>query len=396
MVKFAPNALFQISIAIGILSSATFFQIENSSLLNATFAILFIIIVLVTKSKNNEIRVAYKETILGATLLVLICVGLLFNRADLDKIISAIFLSAKLILFYAFCKLMVVNNFDYHKATANFVFYSAIVSTVVFLLIYIFELKMLPEIEIGKLKTFGYITGAYGNDITSLAGMYRNSGYFYEPGVFAVVLSYSLIYYLFIKKSLPKSILLTLIIMSTLSFSGLAILFLAWSIFLLKGRKFSGIALFLLIVVAFAYSLSSLDYLEKMTTTSYELRSSDVGLSLGLYSEKPLFGWGLLNDSEFMRANYSGFNIERGSSNAWMSLLYQGGTFLFVIVSVLCFRAALAYPDWPTNLATLSWLLISLMSQNLLFSYFIFTFIVFNNISPNLKFRVKSECTHQV
>lgn len=339
----------------------------------------------IVELRKNRIKLTLNEVIIGAGFAFLACTGILSNEIKTSDSIATALLILKIFAFFIFCKFAATRNFNINHATSSFIYYSALISTTAYIIIYLLKIDILPEIEIEKLKTYGYITGAYGNDIPALANTQRNSGYFYEPGVFSIFLNFALINYLFMQKSMPKSAILTIITISTFSIFGVLVATVSWTIYLIKNNKSSSNLLIAIFATSLIFFVFALDPLEKTETTSYELRSSDVDISIDLYAEKPLFGWGLLNDAKFKELNLTNHLIDRASSNGWLSLLYQGGTFMFTLISILSIRSILPFSNWPARLAMLSWLLFSLLSQNLLFSYFFSTFILFNNLPPAKK-----------
>lgn len=184
----------------------------------------------------------------------------------------------------------------------------------------------------------------HGQDVLWFSGwVARNNSIFWEPGVFQIYIGFALFYQLFINKKIKISHLTILFISmyTTYSTTGfiltLSLLFL-WT---MKGKPknvFSALWRIVILPTMFICGLvvGSNIYEQKVNngTESYDLRQQDLNAGYETFKEKPLVGWGFLNNT-----GYEAKTGEITNSNGFISMLFQLGFlgFLFHCVPVLVF-----------------------------------------------------------
>ena len=381
-----PNAnslLIGLAVSLLVLSSATFLSIRFSAYFNLLLGALAL---LMFASSRHAFGMPLKKGELAflCAFWVASAFGVVFNEMEPALVTEVSLLFVKILFFYLLSLHIVNSKFDFLGYAANFIYWTSLISTSAYVLIYILGVDFLPYVEMGDLRTYGYVVGGYGNDIAAFSGFYRNSGYFYEPGVFAVFLTFALFVYLYDSRSYVRSLVISVVIMTTFSYVGVAIAMGLWALALFFGKKISSkIVGIIFVCVSLLWFLGSSSLLEKGSTTSFELREGDIRTSMELFFAKPIFGWGLLNDSQFRELNLSRYLIGRSSSNGVLSLLYQGGVIGFTLVFWICVRATFFFRKWGPVLAFLLWLFLSLVAQNIVFSNFFIVLIVVANTAKS-------------
>lgn len=372
--------MFSGFVFLSIISSATFLSLNFSLIFNALIVVLFFVLIFFVDRPFSFV-IDRSVVIFMALFFLVLVLGLFGDAADNSVLISSVMmLLMKMIIFFWGAFFLVKNNFNYLKVSSDIIFFLSIVSSVAFFVVFGAGYEFLPQIQVGYLKTYGYVTGAYGNDVASLVGFLRNSGFFYEPGVFAVFLNFIVLCYLFIFGNLFRAIVSTVVIFTTISFSGIAVALLLWFIYLLRKVSVIGVLTVLGLVVLSCFLVSSLSVVDKIETTSYMLRSSDINTALNLFYQHPFLGWGILNDDKFKIAQYMNFGIDRSSSNGWFSILYQCGIFGSALVFVICSRFVFLFERFSVRVAVLLWLFFSIFSQNIILSNFFVFILIARNI----------------
>lgn len=237
--------------------------------------------------------------------------------------------------------------------------------------------------------TVFYLFGMSENPFFGFMG-YRNSGMYWEPGMYMVYLNLVLLYYLFNKTIIRRRRLIVISIcgfsiLTTGSVTGyaLALIILATYSFFAstnnnKYVKLITILGFISVFIALIPTLSSL--LEtKMATdrseSSFTMRMADMFLGFKLFTEKPILGYGIVNDMYSIYTK-SEFSSIRGNSNGLINILINMGLVGFVFYSycVTKFSKRLSY--YLSNKAilflTIIWIVISSLNEPLTMHPFVF------------------------
>ena len=192
----------------------------------------------------------------------------------------------------------------------------------------------------------------YEVQIEELLGnrIFRNTGIFYEGPKYVLLLSFFLMYELYISKkcNLKRSIIFTITAITTMSMTGIYAIMLIWFLYLLcefpansrKGFVFRGLIVLLVVV----FGMQVISYMEdllslKAATASYKTRIDNYQAGFLAWREHPFMGTGYLN-MRTIQSHYSLFRInDIGYSNSVFRLLAQGGIYLATIYIVPIVKA---------------------------------------------------------
>ena len=170
--------------------------------------------------------------------------------------------------------------------------------------------------------------------------LYRMSGMFWEPGMYAIILNLALLYYYLSGDTNKKHLYLLLVnAFFTFSTSGIALTIIIWVYFHINNikniiRKIMVLPIFLGISVwAIAYLLMQKMQLSSMYEKrgSLYLRLDDLVNGFKIFLKKPVFGYGFNNLSEYTVSHLS---MGRGNSNGiliWLISLGIIGWLLYFI-----------------------------------------------------------------
>ena len=198
-------------------------------------------------------------------------------------------------------------NVDLYYICKIFTYY-ALIGYLVFILF-----PQLFNINIGLNKSLYYL---FYVSNSSFLGFQRNTGIFWEPGVYQIIANYFLFYS--IKLRLRGIRLLLPIIAVITSFSTMGIIILMLNIlfyFYVNFKRSSGSVLNLFIIFIILFAFSSI-FIQNTTdkfsdsNTSGLIRQRDIMIGITMIKEKPLFGHGLVS-SEYFSNNSSVFKIEQ-------------------------------------------------------------------------------------
>lgn len=165
---------------------------------------------------------------------------------------------------------------------------------------------------------------------------YRNYGIYWEPGMYQVYLNLLLIYVLFygknilsIKKYVSLIVYIVLVIISTGSITGfLALAIITFFYVIRNNNKYIKIAAYITLPILLVFLIPFFQNLFDVKATndsgSYEKRTIDLVTAYTLFLQKPLLGFGLVNNA------YTSFTADlfedmRGCSNGFSNLLINFG-----------------------------------------------------------------------
>lgn len=171
----------------------------------------------------------------------------------------------------------------------------------------------------------------------------RFTALFTEPGITQIVINLCLFYYLFVKYDKKKLLLLSIMLISTMSVTGYLIyILILFFHFMFYQKKtilwtilfFAFVIFFVLILFIFISIFS-----EKMETVSFLLRQQDIKIAMELILERPIFGWGYVNEDIIKQRMVNSLSkmdlgvftsLERGLSNGLLTIFVNMGVFFFI------------------------------------------------------------------
>lgn len=178
--------------------------------------------------------------------------------------------------------------------------------------------------------------------------LYRAQSIFWEPGVFAVFLSYTLYYELFIKEkpNLLIAIFIYICILTTFSTTGIMVgIGILGCYFLLtkrvsKGIKYLSFSILAPLALVFLITVwNSKKYGDgEQLSGSYSLRMFDLVYGFSILKSNPLFGSGYNNDTIFKELFKKIYGYERGSSNGLITWIITTGIIGSVLILYPFFR----------------------------------------------------------
>lgn len=284
--------------------------------------------------EKNSIRTVVPFTISLVVLLLSIIFSTIQENPD-GVFFNQIALVVKFILFFMVLWLVGEEREKIIAHICSIIYWLSCLSLLLLVMKYVFGTDFLPVFQVGLVKT-SFISTYYGTDI-GLSGVVRNSSIFYEPGLYSAMLAFSFCYFYARNGFSNRCKVLYLSCITTLSPLGFllintVLIFDYWNRSLLL-RVF---------VVASAFSLVWIlteFVLLKAESLSFLYRVEDIKVGLDIFVDNFFFGVGLFND-ETMKAYFNRIHGgARGSSNGFISLLYQTGIFWAALFFIFVSRA---------------------------------------------------------
>lgn len=227
---------------------------------------------------------------------VILAVSYLLNNAGFSPLshivlFSYIFSAAVLVALYRSS----FDNFALDLRLALMFF--AVHAFLGFLLQFIFE----PANHISFLETRDIAMAFFYHKMDSFSFMHRNSGLFWEPGVLQFFMNVLLFLSLFVHKNKPLAFFSVVIIFSTLSTTGFAIMLIQTVYFFylrLNKRSVVLLPVYLAIAALLAW-LAAMNIGDKLENKSSSVRMFDFVVGLEMLKERPIVGVGL-NSEHFV------------------------------------------------------------------------------------------------
>lgn len=235
-----------------------------------------------------------------------------------------------------------------------------------------------------KLESFFYLQH-YGEDSVFGFMGFRNSGIYWEPGMYQIFLNLILLYYLYNTTSLSKNkrlivlALTTFSIITTGSVTGYLLASIIFGVYAFF-NKLSFIYKLLLVlslgaILVYIWPHMYELYEIKMETNSYDVRSNDVEMGWKVFKTNPIFGYGIVND---MYTHYVGSD-RTGNTNGLMNLLINTGIigFLFYSYGITKFAIFLSriFSNKSLFVLIIIWFFMSLMNEPISLLPFVFLII---------------------
>lgn len=315
-----------------ILQSGSVLYLNYNKFISITFIVISIIIIF----KNfNKIQINKKETVFLLIFINLLSISsyyVLLTQGFFNK--GLIIYVLKFTLVFLGLKAIGINRF--FRYLSELILYLSILSFIIFLMILIGLSIPITYGVIGEIPSYFYILRTTGVDFNTNYSLLRNSGLFYEPGLYQVFLNLTLIYYFLLKGNKIISIFILLIIITTLSPVGIFLAFLIISFkYLIFFKKIINVIMLGISILFAVYFI--VPFLElKLTTLSFQLRYYDIKQGLSSLNDNFFWGIGFENHDGFIINSKEEFGLERKNSNGLVNLFVQNGIifglyFLFLL-----------------------------------------------------------------
>lgn len=372
------NQLNKIFLLLIVLSSGGLIS-EDFSFIRYLLLMVFIVLVV-----TNEIKLYKKPMVI----ILVVCVLFIFQSfqqmrfTNIGSVIKYLMIFVMMFC-YAYSKIGEIKKII--GTIYDYIFGFMLIADILFVLIMIgIQLPTIPSV-ISRDTVFFLQT--YTGGMLYGPGWYRNTGIYWEPGMFQVFLNFILILALFNTKSLThrkRMIHLCLIIATiytTGSISGYALCIMIFELYLILFVKNNTVRM-LSTVVSMFLSIMGIPTLvqalqKKMETSSFGVRFTDLELGWNLVKDHLLLGAGLENGI-YEKAYMVEFGIARGNSNGLINLMLACGIIGASIYLLLFVKFSLhlqrEYDEHMAMLLVL-WGVVSLVSEPITFMPILLLFL---------------------
>ncbi len=241
-----------------------------------------------------------------------ICVGVLavVGVSTLMNGIDRIVINDLFIMLIRFFSLiMIMSNVDrdcFKKVYINTIYIIALISIPCFFWVVLVPSATLPftisDIDSGFYGTFYYTLGTIKNGVFR-----RNSGIFWEPGLFQIYLNYALALLIVdkensVKRPMVKFVVMSIAVLTTMSTMGYICyaIIITMAVFARNSGKRRKLIIFALISLVLLLLVENSTHLieDKLLNRgqSFGTRYDDTLITLMMLKEKPLLGWGPVSD----------------------------------------------------------------------------------------------------
>lgn len=372
------NTLNRIFLLLIVLSSGGLISVDFSFV---RYLLLMVFVVLVA---TNEIKL-YKKPLV----IILVICGLFIFQSFLQMRFSNIGNVIKYLMIFVMMVCYAYSKIGETKKIIgtiyDYIFGFMIISDILFVLIMIgIQLPTIPSV-ISRDTVFFLQT--YTGGMLYGAGWYRNTGIYWEPGMFQVFLNFILILTLFNIKSLTRRkrmihlCLIIVTIYTTGSISGYALCIMIFALYLIlfvknnTVRVLSTIASMFLGIIGTPTLVQAMQ--KKMETGSFGVRFTDLELGWNLVKNHLLLGAGLENGI-YENAYMVEFGTVRGNSNGLIILLLACGIIGASIYLLLFVKFSLHLQreyDERMAMSLVAWGVVSLMSEPITFMAIMILFL---------------------
>ncbi len=236
------------------------------------------------------------------------------------------------------------KNIEILKKLVNVIVILAIISLLFYTFISVFNVfDMTNTVEIHwekEIKIKSFLNIYFETQVFNGFGLniQRNTGIFTEAPMYSLILCISLAIEKFILKRNNKilELILILTIITTFSTTGIIVMSLIYILniiikFMEKESINKKIKIFMIIAIVFLLIISVIVFIQRIKTSSGQTRIDDYKASYEAWKESPIIGNGYDND-EIIKSHMSNFRFSNmGLSNSLMTLLAQGGIYLFIL-----------------------------------------------------------------
>ena len=328
------NVILNLWILLLIFQTGSVLYLNYNMYISSTFILMSLVIV-IRKLKNLSFKLKELIYILFYILLLLLSASVTYLETGFisNSLITHLL---KMICIYLVLKIVGWNKFV--DSFSEIILWLMSISFIMFVLVLIGAKLPLTYGVIGETPSYFYLLRTTGVDFNVGFNLIRNSGPFYEPGIYQVLLNFSLLYYYSIKRNNRVSFIILVVILSTLSPIGIAISGIIvsskyWNI--LKNPKYFFYLLFIFFIILY-FMVPFL--INKMSSLSFELRIYDLKSGLSLFLKKPFFGYGFENHNLHIIDSLELFGISRKNSNGLINLILENGIFYSTFYLFLLFK----------------------------------------------------------
>lgn len=256
-------------------------------------------------------------------------------------------------------------------------------------------------IELGSsgyvVNTFNYLF--YYNSKVLISGItiFRNQGFFWEPGVLSVFANIFLFLSLFKFKNRRNIVLASICILTTFSTTGILLMFVQ-IVYSLRKIKITFFKKIFILIIAFSFFLIGIKSLEEkiekgnvVNITSYGVRLYDLYSGFSIAINNPFFGVGINKEAFLIERNKyipDSFNFvnsalgDRATSNDFVKIFFSQGIIVGLYILFLFFNQSIINND---RLFFFIVLMVNLSTEPLLYTPF-FMFILLTSLQNKIKF----------
>ena len=366
-----------------VITSGTDLSLDSSLPL---YCLMFVFLLLIA-TRRIDIRICGKQLIFSIIVFVIWliqCINYYSDMAQLHYVVKYTALLASTLLFSAGTKNKTKECFE---QLIKFIFAFALISSMLFFLVVIGV--NLPTIFTSTHQTLSvfYLEHYSANTVYGLWG-FRNSGIYWEPGMYQIYLNLMLVFFLFNKddlKPIKRHMIvafLVILILTTGSISGYILCSISIAIYALINSN-SVLIKTLIAILSIAVLFILVSYVDTMIYNklnmghSYQYRLNDIIIGIELFKTKPIFGFGIIND-KYAHVFMDSFGILRGNTNGVINILINFGIIglIFYIIQLFKFLKFIAINfSKKMVLPLIAWLLISLNTEPIATHAFVFYLI---------------------
>lgn len=185
-------------------------------------------------------------------------------------------------------------------------------------------------------------------------GQNRNSGPFWEPGMFSLFINLSFVFNYLIGKRFvcKKNIIFAITNMTTFSTSGIIAMALIILGILLIEAKSKYRYLYIPLFLIFSFYIARMDFIQKKIKFQYETATFDDVNRFGAFlvhlriiSDNPILGVGVGANEDFFQKYTSAHALANGMSNVFVIYGIPFGLIYFLLLFIVCRKIVLHYID---------------------------------------------------
>ncbi len=195
-------------------------------------------------------------------------------------------------------------------------------------------------LNLGLINNFNYLSVQWSatQNIKCVNGVYclsqginRNSFFFVEPAMYALMLVLALAIEIIENKSILNKIILSIAILTTNSVTGILIAIFCYSYYFYYNLKKSKLCIIIPFIMMFGLVLGIIIFQNKTASMSYLIRKDDFQACFAAWKSKPFFGVGFMK-TDPIKQYMSYFRLyNQGLSNSLFILAAQGGIYLIIL-----------------------------------------------------------------
>ena len=356
-------------------------QLDYSfSIVSFVMLALFIVLMITKKIVITRTSLFFVMGLAIASLIWVLQTSKYSNSGSIVPIIKYFFIISMPVIY-------ITSPYVDKKESMKFVVKTIIGFSILSNIIYVgILLGVLPITQIKPYcDTFLYLELVFRDPVYGIVGGLRNSGIYWEPGMYQVYLNFALLFVLYAVNEMPVGKKIALIIylaatiMTTGSITGILLCAILIAVYVILGSKRFVVKLFggvILLAVAIYSSTLVFGLIQSKLTlgTSFTYRLRDIFFGLEVFNTNPIIGHGISNDVyENMSKIYYGAGRE--VSNGLMVVLIDFGIIgaLLYIIGIFNFFGFLKHNlNKRCAIAFLIWFVISINTEPITLNSFCF------------------------